>query len=44
MPDKLKQFLLSLPKEDHDEFLEYLDGDPDAIHEMIALIVSQSEP
>ena len=42
MPDKLKLFLETLPPEDYDEFINYLDGDPDAIHDMIALIVSSS--
>lgn len=43
MPDKLKLFLETLPEDDRDEILRYLDGDPDAVHKMIDLIISLTE-
>lgn len=39
MPDKLNLFLQTLSDEDKEATYKYLDGDPDAVHEMLKLVV-----
>ncbi len=40
MPDKIKLLLEMLPDEEVDEIWLWLDGNPDAIHEMIAVLAN----
>ena len=41
MPEILKEFFRSLSVVDKDKMWDYLDGDPDAIHEMIELVATE---
>lgn len=42
MPTILKQFLTHMPANFKDEVWEYLDGNPDCVHEMIELVATKN--
>jgi hypothetical protein len=42
MPEVLRKFLESLVYPERDQVWDYLDGDPDAIHEMIELVATDT--
>ena len=42
MPEVLKEFFRSLSALDKDKVWDYLDEDPDAIHDMIELVATEN--